>query len=182
VPATAVDKPPSTSQDAAPEAASSDSSESGETTPDSEEVTGLVERLHLAGAASNSDGAARAAGSGDGGTVVERAGALKTQGNGHFVAGAYHPALLRYSEAIEMLEGADEDATLGTILCNRSVAHLKSNRPGSALVDAQRARALGASKAPFRLAEALSALGLVGEALEAYGAALGKAQEGEDKV
>lgn len=166
---TAVDNAPSTPADAA----------ASETTPDedSSEVTGLVERLNLTGAASTSDAAA---GSGEAGTVVERAAALKTQGNAHFVAGAYHPALALYSEAIEMLEGAGEDAVLATLLCNRSVAYLKFTRPGAALVDAERAGALGAGKAHFRLAEALSKLGLYDEALEAYGAALGNAQEGGD--
>ena len=149
---TAVDNAPPTPVDAS------------ETTLD-EDVSGLVERLHLT---SNSAGdlAGRAASTSgtellDGGPVMERAAALKAQGNAHFQAGDYHPALLRYSEAIEMLEGgghdaleggghgglgagavwpsARGDAALATLLCNRSVASLKSNRPGAALVDAERA-------------------------------------------
>ena len=185
-PTTAVDTVPSTPQDADSDAAFRNlavslalsgnwpsyppSSPDASSDDSSEEVTGLVEHLRLSGAASNADAAGC-------GTVVGRAAALKQQGNAHFEAGAYHPALLLYSEAIEMLEGAGEDATLATLLCNRSVAHLKANRPGAALVDAERARALGAGKASFRLAEAFSKLGLLDEALEAYAAALGNAQE-----
>ena len=140
---------------------------------DAGHVAGLVERLSLAGAASNSDGAGAGAGN------LERALALKTEGNKHFSAGEYSRALPLYSEAIEMLEGAGEDAALATLLCNRSVAYLKASKPGSALTDADRARELGGGKAHYRLAEALSALGLTEEALEVYDAALATAQEGD---
>ena len=168
-PTTAVDNAPSTPVDASVNL-SPTSDESSE-----EEVTGLVERLNLTGAASNPDGAA----GGDGGTVVDRAGVLKTQGNNHFKAGACHRALLCYSEAIEVLEGAGHDAALATLLCNRSIAHLKSDRPAAALVDAERARTLGGAKAHFRLAEALAYLGFSEEALAAYGAALSNAPEAD---
>jgi len=89
-----------------------------EITPDalSEEVTGLIEHLHLPRAAANSDGAG----------TLERAVALKTQGNQEYAAGEFPRALRLYSEAVEMLEGAGEDAALATLLCNRSVAYLKA--------------------------------------------------------
>ena len=148
-------------------------------TPDAgtEEVTGLIEHLSLSGAASNSD-RGTGAGEGEGGTP-NRALELKRQANQQFSAGEYLPALLLYSEAVELLEDAGEDAALATILCNRSVASLKSGRPAAALVDAERARALGGAKASYRLAEALSSLGLFEEALETYDAALATAQAGD---
>ena len=152
---------------------------SDEITPDKplEEVTGLIERLHLPGTATNAGGAA-GAGEGGGGTL-ERALAFRTQGNQHFKAEDYLRALPLYSESIELLEGAGEDAAMATMLCNRSVAHLKSSRPAAALTDAERARALGGGKAHFRLAEALSILGLTEEAITSYEAALANAQEGD---
>lgn len=110
---------------------------------------------------------------------MERALALKTEGNQHFSAGQYVLALPLYSEAIELLESAGQDAALAALLCNRSIAHLKSSRPAAALIDAERARALGAGKAHFRLAEALSSLGLSEEAGEAYEAALATALGGD---
>ena len=138
-----------------------------ETTPERpespDEVTGLIERLSLLGTTTNSDGGAAA---------LARALALKTEGNQHFSSGDYPSALLLYSEAIEMLEGAGEDVALATILCNRSVAYLKARTPVSALTDAERARALGGGKAHFRRAEALFDLGRSAEALEAYKDAL----------
>ena len=141
-----------------------------------QEVSGLIERLgNLLGVASNSNGGI---GGGDGGaleTLVDRVQALKTEGNQHFSAGEHSPALLLYSEAIDMLEGAGEDAALATILCNRSVTYLKLGRLGSALTDAERARALGGGKAHVRLAEALSSLGRYEEALEAFEVALAHA-------
>ena len=138
-----------------------------ETTPDDsvEEVSGLIERLSIPGAAAIS-------GEGTVERTLERALALKTEGNQHFSSGEYAEALPLYSEAIEMLEGAGEDASLATILCNRSIAYCKFNRPASALVDAGRAGALGGGKARFRLAQALSSLGLKEEALAEYEAAL----------
>ena len=156
-------------------------SASSEITPDefSEEVTGLIERLSLPGAANA--GEAAGAGEGGGGTL-KRALALKTQGNQHFSAGDCFLALPLYSEAIEMLEGADQDAAMATILCNRSVTHLKSSRPAAALTDAERARTLGGGKAHFRLAEALSSLGLTEDAVKAYDAARANAQKGEQRT
>ena len=65
------------------------------------------------------------------------------------------------------------------MLCNRSVAHLKSSRPAAALTDAERARSLGAGRAHYRLGEALASLGFLEDALEAYGAALANAAEGD---
>ncbi|KAJ1483782.1 hypothetical protein T484DRAFT_1949274 [Baffinella frigidus] len=149
-----------------------------ETTSDEspDEVTGLIEHLSLAGTAANSDGGA-GAGESEGG-ALGRALVLKTKGNTHFSSGDYSRALPLYLEAIEMLEGAGEDAALATILCNRSVAFLKIGRSASALTDAERARALGGGKAHFRLAEALSALGRYEEAFEAYDAALENAEGG----
>jgi hypothetical protein len=138
-----------------------------------DEVTGLIERLSLPGAASDSDGGA-GAGEGGGG-ALEIAMALKTEGNQHFSAGDCPSALPLYSAAIKMLEGAGADAVLATILCNRSVTFLKLGQPASALIDAERARELGGGKAHFRLAEALSSLGRSEEALEAYEAALANA-------
>ena len=111
------------------------------------------------------------AGEGEGG-ALGRALALKTEGNKHFSAGEYSPALPLYSEAIEMLEGAGQDAALATILCNRSVACLKLGQSASALTDAERAGALGGGKAHFRRAEALSSMRRYEEALEAFVAAL----------
>jgi tetratricopeptide (TPR) repeat protein len=107
--------------------------------------------------------------------LVERALVLKTEGNLHFKADEYSPALLLYSGAIEMLEGAGEDAALATILCNRSVAYLKLGQPSSALTDAERARALGGSRAHFRVGEALRSLRRYEEALAAFEAALANA-------
>jgi tetratricopeptide (TPR) repeat protein len=104
--------------------------------------------------------------------ALGRALALKTEGNQHFLAGEYSPALPLYSEAIEMLEGAGEDAALATILCNRSVAYLKLGQSASALTDAERAGALGGGKAHFRRAEALSSMRRYEEALEAFEAAM----------
>ena len=98
-------------------------------------------------------------GAGEGeGVALGRALALKTEGNQHFSAGEYSPALPLYSVAIEMLEGAGEYAALATILCNRSVAYLKLGQSASALTDAERAGALGGGKAHFRRAEALSSM------------------------
>ena len=168
-PTTAVDVPhtptdaPSTGPDATPDRPES---------PD--EVTGLIERLSLPGAASNSDGGTGAGDGGGGafGTSAERALALKTKANQHFSAGEYFPALTLYSEAIEVLEGAGENAALATILCNRSVAFLKLGESASALADAESSKALGGGKAHFRRAEALLGLMRYEEALEAFGDAL----------
>ena len=104
--------------------------------------------------------------------LVARALVLKTEGNLHFSAGDYSPALPLYSEAIEMLEGAGQDAELATILCNRSVAYLKLGQSASALTDAERAGALSGGKAHYRRAEALSSMRRYDEALEAFEAAL----------
>ena len=114
------------------------------------------------------------AGEGEGGALC-KALALKTEGNQHFSAGEYSPALPLYSEAIEMLEGAGQDAALATILCNRSVAYLKLGQSASALTDAERAGALGGGKAHFRRAEALSSMRRYEEALEAFEAVLANA-------
>ncbi|KAJ1495847.1 pectin lyase fold/virulence factor [Baffinella frigidus] len=180
--------PPTTKVDIVPPTltdAPVDLGAASEITPDefSEQVTGLVERLSLTEAATISDAPRPLVGAGQGAAgALGGALALKTEGNEHFRVGHYLPALALYSDAIEMLEGADEDATLGTILCNRSVAYLDARLPAAALVDAERARALGVGKAHFRLAEALSQLGCWKEALEAYAAALGNAQEGKNKL
>ena len=145
-PATAVDVDDDTPMDAP---STGPLSTTSETTPDDrlEEVTGLIEHLSLPGAVTNSVG-------GEGG-ALDRAVVLKTEGNQHFTSGDYSRALTLYSEAIEMLEGAGDDAALATILCNRSVAYLKLGRSDSALTDAERAGVLGGGKAHFRRAEAL---------------------------
>ena len=132
-----------------------------ETTPERpespDEVMGQIERLNIPGAATNSDAG-----------TLDRALALKTHGNQAYAAGEYPPALRFYSEAIEMLEDAGEDAALATLLCNRSIAYLRACTPASALTDAERARALGGGRAHFRRAEALNALERYEEALGSY--------------
>ena len=167
VPHTPTDAPASGSLDVA-----SDATPERPESPD--EVTGLIERFSLPGAASISIGGT-GAGEGEGGalgTSVERALVLKTEGNQHFSSGEYSRALPLYSEAIEMLEDAGGDAALATILCNRSVTYLKLGQPALALADAEKAKTLGGGKAHFRRAEALSCLRRYEEALEAFEAAL----------
>ena len=147
-----------------------------EITPDEspDQVSGLVEHFEhfrLPGAAVESNGGT-GAGEGDGG-ALGRALALKAEGNQHFSTGEYSPALPLYSKAIEMLEGAGEDAALAIILCNRSAAYLKLGQSASALTDAERAGALGGGmKAHFRRGEALLSMRRYEEALEAFEAAL----------
>jgi len=119
-----------------------------ETTPDEspDEVTGFVahfEHLSLPGAAANSNG-----GTGDRegeGGVMGRVLALKTEGNQHFSAGEYSPALPLYQSA-----SALTDAERAGALC-------------------------GGMKAHFRRAEALSSMRRYEEALEASEAALANA-------
>jgi hypothetical protein len=144
-----------------------------------DEVTGLIEHLHLVRAATTSDGLVDAFGEGEGAGTLDRALALKAEGNQDYAAGEFPRALRLYSEAIEMLEGAGEDAALATLLCNRSIAYLKHGRADSALADATRAGALGGGRAHFRRAEALCALGRSVEALEAYKAALANGPAGD---
>jgi hypothetical protein len=148
-----------------------------EITPDefSEEVTGLVERLSLLGAAASfiaGAGAGDSDGVALGKALALKTEALKTEGNQHFSAGDYSQALPLYSEAIEMLGCAGENAALAILLCNRSVTYLKLSLADSALTDAERSRVLGGKKAHFRRAEALLSLGRYEEALEAFEAAL----------
>ena len=166
-----------------------------ETTPEDvlDKVMGSIEHLSFEGPATSSDGGA---GAGDAinlntailslfmaSSVSGAAGAmrLKTLGNQHFLAGEFLSALRFYSEAIQMLEGAGDDAALATLLCNRSAAYLNSCQPGvamAALDDAGRARALGWWKAPLRCAEALSRLGRFDAALMAYKDALANSKAG----
>ena len=181
-----------------PADAPNDLAAASEMTPDDllEEVKGQIEHLSLTGGAATNKVTCKlnagsllllmavsvieGAGAGEDVGPLERALAFKTRGNQHLSAGELSSALLLYSEAIALLEDhvPRDDEALAMLLCNRALAFLKIRRPDTALVDAQRARALGGGKAHFRCAEALSGLGRFGEALSAYKAALASLEVG----
>ena len=79
---------------------------------------------------------------------------LKEAGNAHFKAGRFVEAIECYDEALLLTEDC-------ATLCNRSLAHLRSEEPGSAIADAERALGMDPTneKANYRLGQAHFAMG-----------------------
>ncbi|KAL8426651.1 hypothetical protein Efla_005908 [Eimeria flavescens] len=74
--------------------------------------------------------------------VLEKADALKAEGNEHFKKHQFSEALAKYSAAIDTIDSAPVDprqTQLHVYLCNRAFAHLKLENLGSAIMDAERA-------------------------------------------
>ncbi|CDJ56858.1 serine/threonine protein phosphatase, putative [Eimeria maxima] len=73
---------------------------------------------------------------------VEKAEALKTEGNELFKQHQYAEAVSKYSAAIDTIDESPLDpkeTQLHVYLCNRSFAHLRMENFGSAIIDAERA-------------------------------------------
>ncbi|CDJ66091.1 serine/threonine protein phosphatase, putative [Eimeria necatrix] len=74
--------------------------------------------------------------------VLERAEALKNEGNVLFKQHQYAEAVAKYSAAIDLVDEAPVDpreTQLHVFLCNRAFAHLRMENFGSAIIDAERA-------------------------------------------
>lgn len=74
--------------------------------------------------------------------VLEKADALKVEGNELFKQHQFSEAIMKYSAAIDLIDGASVDphqTQLHVYLCNRAFAHLRMENFGSAILDAERA-------------------------------------------
>lgn len=74
--------------------------------------------------------------------LLEKADALKVEGNELFKQHQFSEAVIKYSAAIDAIDGAHVDprqAQLHVYLCNRAFAHLRMENFGSAIMDAERA-------------------------------------------
>ncbi|KAL8269764.1 hypothetical protein Esti_006327 [Eimeria stiedai] len=74
--------------------------------------------------------------------VLEKAEALKAEGNDLFKQHQFSEAVAKYSAAIDAIDSASVDprqTQLHVYLCNRAFAHLKMENFGSAIMDAERA-------------------------------------------
>ncbi|KAL8446170.1 hypothetical protein Emed_005125 [Eimeria media] len=74
--------------------------------------------------------------------VLEKAEALKAEGNELFKQHHFPEAVAKYSAAIDAVDSASVDprqTQLHVYLCNRAFAHLKMENFGSAIMDAERA-------------------------------------------